>query len=203
MGRKKTNRRYCEQKNFCKRPVYDLLPKVAEDNGYTTFVAAITAADLVDELNSPDAKRTVFAPSNEAFGNLADGVLECLLKPENKDDLRDILLYHVAEERYNSVQLEGKDNEAIKSLEGQGLFIMVDEVDDVTTITVAGDEIVDANKRASNGMLHGLAAVMIPIDVDLESLCPTAAPTISPAPVTAPPTFPSVDGFGYGCFDPN
>merc|ERR1711879_511327 len=60
----------------------------------STLVSAVVAGDLVDTLSSP-GPFTVFAPTNEAFGALPEGTLDTLLKPENKDQLVDILTYHV------------------------------------------------------------------------------------------------------------
>merc|ERR1712187_892699 len=60
----------------------------------STLVAAVVAGDLAETLSSP-GPFTVFAPTNEAFGALPEGTLDTLLKPENKDQLVDILTYHV------------------------------------------------------------------------------------------------------------
>src|SRR6476646_537829 len=61
---------------------------------HTTLVAAVTAAGLVDTLNSA-GPFTVFAPTNDAFAKLPAGTLDNLIKPENKDTLTRILTYHV------------------------------------------------------------------------------------------------------------
>src|SRR5436190_16448306 len=60
----------------------------------TTVVTAIKAADLVEALKG-DGPFTVFAPTNAAFEKLPKGTVEDLLKPENKDKLKAVLLYHV------------------------------------------------------------------------------------------------------------
>src|SRR5665213_3026176 len=61
---------------------------------FTTLVAAVKAAGLVDTLKGP-GPFTVFAPTDEAFAKLPSGTLESLLKPENKAKLQKILTYHV------------------------------------------------------------------------------------------------------------
>src|SRR5690242_24381 len=66
----------------------------AASGHFNTLVAAVKAAGLVDVLKGP-GPFTVFAPTDEAFGKLPAGTLENLLKPENKEKLRDILTYHV------------------------------------------------------------------------------------------------------------
>ena len=62
---------------------------------HTTLVAAVKAAELVDALSNA-GPFTVFAPTNAAFDKLPAGTVDGLLKPEKKDDLTDILQYHVS-----------------------------------------------------------------------------------------------------------
>jgi uncharacterized surface protein with fasciclin (FAS1) repeats len=64
------------------------------DGRFTTLVAALQAADLVETLQG-DGPFTVFAPTDDAFAALPAGTLDSLLLPENKQQLTDILLYHV------------------------------------------------------------------------------------------------------------
>ena len=66
----------------------------AGDERFTTLVAAVTAAGLAETLAGP-GPFTVYAPVNDAFAALPAGTVENLLKPENKGQLTDILLYHV------------------------------------------------------------------------------------------------------------
>ncbi len=69
---------------------------------HTTLVAAVKAAGLVDTLAS-EGKFTVFAPTNKAFGNLPEGTVDTLLKPENKSTLTKVLTAHVVSGRYCQV----------------------------------------------------------------------------------------------------
>ena len=71
------------------------IPNTAEEAGYTTFVAALTAANLVDELSFPGESFTVMAPTNAAFCLLDEGMLECLFEPRYVETLEDLLRYHV------------------------------------------------------------------------------------------------------------
>ena len=66
----------------------------AGNENFSTLVAAVKAADLVETLNS-EGPFTVFAPNNEAFAKLPEGTVESLLKAENKAALTSILTYHV------------------------------------------------------------------------------------------------------------
>ncbi|MEQ8771001.1 MAG: fasciclin domain-containing protein [Phycisphaerales bacterium] len=72
----------------------DIVDTAIAAGSFNTLVAAVQAADLVDVLKGK-GPFTVFAPTDEAFAKLPEGTLETLLKPENKDQLTAILLYHV------------------------------------------------------------------------------------------------------------
>ncbi|MEM6280202.1 MAG: fasciclin domain-containing protein, partial [Verrucomicrobiota bacterium] len=67
---------------------------VADEENFSTLVAAVTAAGLVETL-SGEGPFTVFAPTNEAFAKIPEETLADLLKPENKEKLVGILTYHV------------------------------------------------------------------------------------------------------------
>ena len=76
-------------------PEFNTIPGTAQAAGqFNTLVAAVGAAGLADVLGS-EGPFTVFAPTDEAFSNLPSGTVETLLKPENKQDLINILKYHV------------------------------------------------------------------------------------------------------------
>lgn len=66
----------------------------AGDERFSTLVAAVSAAGLVETLQGP-GPFTVYAPVNDAFAALPAGTVDTLLKPENKGDLTNVLLYHV------------------------------------------------------------------------------------------------------------
>ena len=74
--------------------VMDIVDTAVADGRFTTLVAAVQAAGLVDTLKG-EGPFTVFAPTDDAFAKLPAGTLDELLKPENKQQLTDILLYHV------------------------------------------------------------------------------------------------------------
>src|SRR5512141_616274 len=121
---------------------------------FTTLVAAVKAAGLVDTLKSP-GPFTVFAPTDEAFARLPPGTLENLLKPENKDKLAAILKYHVVSGRVFS----GDAVKAGKAATMQGSPV---------TITSSGAVMIDnagvvaADIDASNGVIHIIDTVIMP-----------------------------------------
>ena len=72
----------------------DIVDTAVADGRFTTLVAAVQAAGLVETLKG-EGPFTVFAPTDEAFAKLPAGTVEDLLKPENLETLTNILLYHV------------------------------------------------------------------------------------------------------------
>merc|ERR1719311_126906 len=115
----------------------------------STLVAGVVAADLVDTLSSP-GPFTVFAPTNEGFAALPEGTLDTLLKPENKDQLVDILTYHVLPAQVLSTDL--KFFQSVKTVEGKNLH----------AIKTSSGVYVGADSLASNGVAHIIDGVMIP-----------------------------------------
>merc|ERR1712176_1389134 len=126
----------------------------------STLVAAVVAGDLAETLSSP-GPFTVFAPTNEAFGSLPEGTLDSLLKPENKDQLVDILTYHVLPAQVLSTDLKPK--QIVKTVEGKpvhvyktrkGVYVSPDGKDFKT--------VVGADNKASNGVAHIIDGVLLP-----------------------------------------
>merc|ERR1712232_308329 len=82
------------------------LIELAEEAGdFSTLLAGLDAADLTGALREPNGPYTVLAPTDDAFAALPEGLLECLVKPENKAVLTDILTYHVANEIFRSTDI--------------------------------------------------------------------------------------------------
>jgi len=133
----------------------------AANEDFSTLVAAVQAADLVDTLSS-DGPFTVFAPTNDAFDALPEGVLDALLLEENVDVLTSILTYHVVEGEVTSDQVTDGD---VATVEGQTVTLSTENGVMVNEATV-----VIADVEASNGVIHAIDAVLIPPDVDPASL---------------------------------
>ncbi len=136
---------------------------VASANGsFDTLVAAIQAADLGDTL-SAEGPYTVFAPTDEAFAALPEGVLDKLLLPENKAVLAQILTYHVVSGEVPSSAVE---TGMVPTVEGADL----DVVAEGGSVTVNGANVVSTDVMASNGIIHVIDAVLIPPTVDPAAL---------------------------------
>merc|ERR1712039_704530 len=126
----------------------------------STLVAAVVAGDMGDTLSSP-GPFTVFAPTNDAFGALPEGTLDSLLKPENKDQLVDILTYHVLRAQVLSTDL--KFFQRVATVEGKNLHVIKNKrgvfvgpsIHDFKTV-------VGADNLASNGVAHIIDGVLLP-----------------------------------------
>ncbi|MEM7810380.1 MAG: fasciclin domain-containing protein [Planctomycetota bacterium] len=133
----------------------DIVDTAVAAGGFTTLVAAVKAADLVETLKG-DGPYTVFAPTDEAFAALPEGTLDDLLLPENKEKLTQILLYHVVPGRVPAsdvVNLVGADTAA-----GQKVSIAVEG----DAVKVDGATVVSTDVEATNGLIHVIDAVLLP-----------------------------------------
>lgn len=132
------------------------------DERFSTLVAAVGAAGLVDTLNS-EGPFTVFAPVNEAFAALPEGIVETLLKPENKGQLTDVLLYHVDDRNLTAEQIPGGSNYFKPVLASERLCI-TKNADGVSIADGTGESanVVIANIVADNGVIHVIDKVLLP-----------------------------------------
>jgi transforming growth factor-beta-induced protein len=126
-----------------------------------TLVSALTAANLISAVSGSD-KLTVFAPTNDAFAELGEATLNCLLAPVGIPTLADVLKYHVVPGEAKSTDLTNK--ESLKTLDGtETLTVML--ADGTVTIEATNNaEVVQADILASNGVVHEVNAVLIPDD---------------------------------------
>merc|ERR1711990_95245 len=157
------------------KPTQSIVELAVENDDLNTLVQALTAADLVDTLNG-DGPFTVFAPTDAAFAALPEGTLESLLLSENKDQLTDILLYHVASGKVLSTDLT--TGQKIPTLEGGTLdvsiaasksafsslraFADIPDIGTTATVMINGATVVTADVEATNGVVHIIDAVLLP-----------------------------------------
>ena len=134
---------------------------VAVANNFSTLVAAVTAADLVETL-SGEGPFTVFAPTDEAFAALPAGVLDALLLPENKAVLAQILTYHVVSGKVMAADVTDGD---VPTVEGNTIALST-----AMGVTVNGANVVTADVDASNGVVHAIDAVILPPGLDVAAL---------------------------------
>ncbi len=134
----------------------DIVETAASNGSFTTLVAAVKAAGLVDTLKGP-GPFTVFAPTDDAFKKLPPGTVENLLKPENKAQLTRVLTYHVVPGKVTASDVKGKTTTA-KTVEGNTVTIDASggavEVDNAT--------VSKPDVTASNGVIHVIDTVIMP-----------------------------------------
>ena len=148
-------------------PDADIVDVASSIDDFSTLVAAIQAAGLVDYLKS-DGPFTVFAPTNEAFESL-DAMLmpeygiglEDLLKPENQALLEDVLSYHVVPGAAISSGDIPNGTTVLDAANNNPLEVnRMDEDIDVDGVSITAYDV-----PASNGVIHVLDEVLLPPDV--------------------------------------
>ncbi|MEM8866610.1 MAG: fasciclin domain-containing protein [Planctomycetota bacterium] len=134
----------------------DIVDTAASLEDFSTLVAAVKAAGLVDALKG-DGPFTVFAPTNDAFAKLPEGKVEELLKPENKQQLTDILLYHVVPGKVlasDVVQIESADT----LLKDKKVSVKVED----GKVYIDNAQVVKTDVEVSNGVIHVIDSVILP-----------------------------------------
>ena len=130
------------------------IAEIAVDDGrFTTLVAALDAAGLVETLSS-EGEYTVFAPTDDAFAMLPEGTVEGLL--ENIPALTDILLYHVVEGVVPASAVVTLDKAT--TLSGKDVMIKVD----MGNVYVNDAQVIITDIEASNGIIHVVDTVLLP-----------------------------------------
>ncbi len=135
--------------------MHDIVDTAVAAGSFTTLVAAVTAAGLVDTLKGA-GPFTVFAPSDDAFAKLPAGTVEDLVKPENKDKLTAILTLHVMAGKVMAADVAGAKVEPA-SVNGEALH-----VDGTDGVTVNGAKVVTADIECTNGVIHVIDTVLLP-----------------------------------------
>ena len=133
----------------------DIVDTAAGAETFSTLVAAVTAADLVETLKS-EGPFTVFAPTDEAFAALPEGTVDTLLKPENKDQLVAVLTYHVLPGKVMSGDIAGKEL-SVATVNGEEV-----DVNATDGVMVYNATVVAADIEASNGVIHVIDTVILP-----------------------------------------
>lgn len=132
----------------------NILRIAVESPDHKTLVAAVQAADLENALVNA-GPLMVFAPTDQAFGELPDGTVEDLLKPENKEALANILKFHVTPGNYDREFL--KKFKKLGQANDQNVLVEVKEDE----VYVGGARII-GTIPASNGIIHVVDKVMLP-----------------------------------------
>jgi uncharacterized surface protein with fasciclin (FAS1) repeats len=124
------------------------------DRNFSTLLRSVQAAGLEAKLNNA-GPFTVFAPTDLAFGKLAEGEITELLNPENRIKLAAILNYHVVEGRKNFKDLA--DGQILKTINGKQLIVHVKH----GAATINGAKVQERDMQADNGVVHSLDTVVM------------------------------------------
>ena len=133
----------------------DIVDTAVSAKSFSTLVAALQAADLVDTLKGP-GPFTVFAPTDDAFAKLPAGTVEDLLKPENKGKLQAILTYHVVPGKVMAA--DAAMLTSAKTVNGQSFQISKDG----DSLMVDNAHVTQADIMTSNGVIHVIDEVILP-----------------------------------------
>lgn len=130
----------------------DIFDTLINDGRFTTLVAAIERASLMQGLMEP-ASVTIFAPTDEAFSKLPSGVMGTLL--DNPPELTKLLTYHVIGDRIPSKDISRLNS--TQTVEGSTL-----KVNNANGVRINDAKVVAADIEADNGIIHAIDNVLIP-----------------------------------------
>ena len=134
----------------------------AGDERFSTLVAAVSAAGLVETLQG-EGPFTVYAPVNAAFAALPEGTVESLLHPDNIEQLTNVLLYHVDDRNLTAEKIPAGSNYFKPVLASERLCITKDSNGvSIADGTGASANVVIANIVADNGVIHVIDKVLLP-----------------------------------------
>ncbi len=131
----------------------NIVDVVVADKNLATMSKSVKAAGL-DTVLSQRGPFTIFAPTDIAFGKLAGGTLDSLLKTENKEKLITLLNHHVVEGITNFKDF--KDNQKLVTVNGRELTVKLAD----GKVTINGATLQGRDSAGSNGVVHSLDAVI-------------------------------------------
>ena len=138
-----------------KKPMKNIVQVAVEAGSFTTLVAAVKAAGLVETLSGP-GPFTVFAPTDAAFAKLPSGTVTTLLA--DKEQLTGILTYHLVSGKVMAADIIKSNGATPTTVNGLPLDIVVRG----GKVYVNGVNVVTADVQASNGVIHIIDAVLMP-----------------------------------------
>lgn len=134
----------------------DIVDTAVAAGSFTTLAKALEAAGLIDALKG-EGPFTVFAPTDAAFAKLPAGTVASLLKPENKEKLKAILLYHVVSGKVTAADVMKLNGQSVKTLEGGMLKVSTKH-----GVRVDNADVTQTDIEASNGVIHVIDTVLMP-----------------------------------------
>jgi len=134
----------------------DIVDTAVGAGQFKTLAAALEAAGLIAALKGA-GPFTVFAPTDEAFAKLPAGTVDSLLRPENKEKLKSILLYHVVSGNVTASEVVKLNGRSVKTLQGSSVKVRTKH-----GVRVGNANVVQTDVMASNGVIHVIDTVLIP-----------------------------------------
>ena len=135
----------------------DIVDIAAGEKNFSTLVAAVKAAGLVETLKG-HGPFTVFAPTNAAFAKLPKATLQSLLKPANKAQLAAILTYHVVPGKVTAADVvKLKNNARVRSVQGSTIRVRTRP-----GVMVNNAKVIKTDIQADNGVIHVIDSVLMP-----------------------------------------
>lgn len=140
-------------------PIWDVCNKT---NDLKQFATTSESAGYKETLRKSGVQYTAFVPTNNAFGALDPQVLQDLMKEENKVKFAEIIGFHVVQGEF---KIEALKTEAAKSTEGFKATTITGKILTITNdggLKVNGTPMVESDIPATNGVIHPIAAVLMP-----------------------------------------
>jgi transforming growth factor-beta-induced protein len=139
----------------------DIVEVASGNADFSTLVAAVQAAGLVETLQG-EGPFTVFAPTNDAFAALPEGLVDALLLPENVETLKAILTYHVVPGKVLAADVAAGD---VATVQGENVTLST-----AGGVKVNESNVIATDVMASNGVIHVIDSVLVPPTVDVAAL---------------------------------
>jgi len=133
----------------------DVVKVAVSSSDHTTLVAALKQADLVTALSNA-GPFTVFAPTNAAFGKLPAGTVEGLMKDDKKEDLQNILQYHVTLSALDATSFT--EGQVLGMVNGDNVTVNIKD----GKVMLNNSATIVASIKASNGIVHVIDGVLLP-----------------------------------------
>ena len=140
----------------------DIVAVATGAGSFGNLLAAATAAGLVETLQGA-GPFTVFAPNDDAFAALPAGLVDALLKEENRDTLVKVLTYHVVSGAVLAADVATGD---VATVEGSTFAVVVGD----GVVVNDSAHVIATDIKASNGVIHVIDAVLVPSGVDAAAL---------------------------------
>lgn len=140
----------------------DIVVTAASVPIFSTLVSLLQETGLDYELQK-GGPFTVFAPTDEAFSSLLDphgfARLGSLLRPENREELKKVLAYHVVKGEISSGAIMGAGKITGQTLNGEEITCMGYN----RKVSAGSAAVVKSDIPCTNGVIHVISSILIPL----------------------------------------